>query len=55
MSDDQMLQEQERDMNRARVDLEHFFAKCETGMQTVDDVKEAKRVMNIFGINIEVD
>lgn len=53
MSDDQMLQEQERDMNRARVDLEHFFAKCETCMQTVDDVKEAVRVLRMFGIEIK--
>ena len=53
--DFQIQQEQERDMNRARADLERFFIKCEVGMQTVDDVLEAKRALGFFGINIEVN
>jgi len=53
MNNDQCLQEQERDMNRARTELETFFLKCETGMQTLRDCQEAKSNLLLFGIKIE--
>jgi hypothetical protein len=46
-------QEQARDYHRAKHDLDHLFVKMETGMATVEDVNEARKLVNFLtGANI---
>lgn len=51
----QIQQEQERDFWLARTTIERFLVKCETGMQTVDDVKDATEALKVLGIEIQLN
>lgn len=45
-------QQYEQDLSRAKDELYDFFHKCVVGMVTIQDVREAKENLKLFGIDL---